>query len=162
MPTPSLEEFEQELAREAVPRLRRDRRLGVAFLAALLLALVAILGSAGVLLRPGAPHLPERVSLALVVASAAMLFGTGAYVLATTRAFHRQHDGPRCPSCGRSVAFLAPELASARQLEAVMRQHAHDVRHETLTAAERAEIDAMLTLRCPRCGTCVAAASVSS
>jgi hypothetical protein len=161
MPTPSLSEFEQELARESLPRRRRDRRLGVAFLAALLLALVGMLGVAVTFVRPDAPHLPERVSLALVVASVVMLFVTAVYVLATTRAFHREHDGPRCPSCGRSVAFLAPQLASARQLEAVMRKHEHVVHHDTLTARERAEIDALLTLRCPRCGTCVAAATVS-
>jgi hypothetical protein len=90
------------VAQYAATCRRRDLRLAAVFVGGLIF--IAI----GVSLRLSG-FAPRGQVLGVDVLGLCVIAGVFAYVIATTRRFHRTH-APRCPSCNQSLPKLRPLL----------------------------------------------------
>ena len=153
----SLTDFAADVRRYGEVRRARDLRLGAVLLGAAAVALATLVA---LLYAPAAARPPRAVAAAPLVGAGAALAGAAIYVLATTRAFHRQH-APACPACGRPVGGLGADFALARDV-ALARTLAEvlERRDGVIAPALRERLVDQATLRCRHCDAAIAAPAV--
>jgi len=141
----TIAQLQTKVAQYAVACRRRDITLGAVFVAGFgFIAFGILLSIYGSARRPGLGAL-ETVGLAII----ATVF---AFVIATTRRFHRTH-APRCPSCDRSL----PKLRWMLPILNLLREFEEDLAAPPHMREQLREAD---VLRCSYCHVIIAAPAV--